>query len=268
MSEERDEFVPEPPATRFDVRGRVGGLPVRVNPGFWVAAAALGVRYYADPEAGGPGYFLFWLLAAFIAVLMHEFAHAVVARAFGASPHVFLYGLGGLTTDLDAIPQRGRRILARLAGSLVSFILVALIWGITFLPFPHGFHGWETPLGTGLALFLWANYYWGLWNLLPLWPLDGGQVARDVLEGLFGRRGRGLAIFLSIVVTAVLAVGIVMQLTLHLEFPYHPRYAIYLQSDLILLVFCFLLWLRAFQALWSGGQAELDPPTLADRRRG
>ena len=71
----------EPSRTPLDLRGRLGKFPVRVNPLFWLSAAALGVRYYADPVEGGAGFFLFWIAAAFGSVLLHELGRAAVTRA-------------------------------------------------------------------------------------------------------------------------------------------------------------------------------------------
>jgi stage IV sporulation protein FB len=239
-------------STAFDLRLRVGPIRVRVNPAFWISSALLGIRYYADPDQGGIGYFLFWIAAAFVSLLLHELGHAAVVRAFGVPAEAVLGGLGGVTPALGSLEPRWRRLLALLAGPMVQLGVIALVWVLTLLPFPQTFaeRGWAAPIATAVAMFFWINYYWLLLNLLPLWPLDGGQFTGEIAEACLGRRGRTLALVLSLLVAAMLAIGVTLQLTLHLANRYDPRYVLYLQSDVIQLIFCFLLWLQGFQALW------------------
>jgi stage IV sporulation protein FB len=251
----------EPHPTAFDLRLRVGPFRVRVNPAFWISSALLGIRYYADPEQGGIGYFLFWIAAAFVSLLLHELGHAAVVRAFGVPAEAVLGGLGGVTPTIGTLEPRWRRLIALAAGLVVQLSLVALVWGLTLLPFPQTLaeRGWAAPVATALAMFFWINYYWLLLNLLPLWPLDGGRITGEIAEACMGRRGRTLALVLSLIVAALLAIGVTLQMTLHLDDRYNPRYVLYLQSDVIHLIFCFLFWLQSFQALWSGKTTPGEP---------
>jgi Zn-dependent protease len=52
------------------------------------------------------------------------------------------------------------------------------------------------------------NLIWPVFNLLPIWPLDGGKIARDVLEGAFGYKGVIASLWLSIFVAGCLAAQI------------------------------------------------------------
>jgi Zn-dependent protease len=248
-----------PSPNALDLRWRLGKVQVRVSPTFWFASAVLGIRYYADPEGGGLGFFLFWMAATFVSVLLHELAHAAVTRAFGAPAEVVLYTLGSTTIGLETIRQRSRRLVAHLPGLIVQGIILALIWAVPLMPFPEHWHESGSAIGTALAMLLWINYYWALLNLLPIWPLDGGHVCVEIGEGLLGRRGRVLALVLSLLVVGLITVGVALQLSLHLGYRYDPRYVIYLQADVVQLLFCFLLWLRGFEALW--GARTADVPT-------
>ena len=51
------------------------------------------------------------------------------------------------------------------------------------------------------------NLFWGFLNLLPIWPLDGGQVSRDLLDWIIPGRGVRIALGLSLVTAGVLAVN-------------------------------------------------------------
>jgi Zn-dependent protease len=249
-----------PSPNALDLRWCIGQVRVRVSPTFWFASAILGIRYYADPEGGGLGFFLFWMAAVFVSVLLHELAHAAVTRAFGAPAEVVLYALGSRTLGLETIPQRGRRLLAHLAGVVVQGVILALVWLVTLIPFPESLQqsGWAGILGTALIMLVWINYYWALLNLLPIWPLDGGHICVEIGEAILGRRGRVLALILSLLAVAYLAVREVLQLRHHLELRYDPRYVIYLQADVVHLLFCFLFWLRGFEALWGSRQADQE----------
>jgi membrane-associated protease RseP (regulator of RpoE activity) len=52
---------------------------------------------------------------------------------------------------------------------------------------------------------LWVNFYWGVMNLLPVYPLDGGQAARALFEHRGGSRGRRRSLVVSAIVAAAVA---------------------------------------------------------------
>jgi Zn-dependent protease len=245
--------LPEPERTRFELRGLLCGVPLRIRPLFWSAAAVLGVRYYADPEAGGVGYFAFWMIAVTVCVLLSGLGQALVGRLFGLRGWIVLDGFGGRLTGLEALPTCRRRVTVLLAGPLVPFALVAGIWVLTdAIPFPETLieWGWQTPVATGVAILVRINLGWGLLNVLPLWPLAGGRIASDVGETLWGQRGRTAAVGLSLGVTGALTVWVVLEMSWRLSFHYDPRYLLYLEESSILLLFCFVFWVRSFKLLW------------------
>jgi stage IV sporulation protein FB len=255
--------TPEPQHTRFDLHGLLFGVPIRIQPLFWVSSALLGIRYYSDPEGGGVGYFAFWMLAALGSVLLHEYGHVLVGRFFGLRGGIVLGGLGGQTTGLDTLPRRWQRVIVLLAGPLVQLLILAGLWAITAVPFPEALGGWATAVATAVAMVGRLNAYWALLNLLPLWPLDGGRIACELGEGLLGRRGVAAALWLCLAATAALSVLLVLDLSWRLEFlRYDPRYVLNLQQFGVLLLFCFLLWIRSFRALWETSEK------LWERRNG
>ena len=50
----------------------------------------------------------------------------------------------------------------------------------------------------------WINLFWGLVNLVPIWPLDGGQISRDVFTMLSPRNGASIALGLSLALAGLL----------------------------------------------------------------
>jgi Zn-dependent protease len=255
--------APEPRPNRWDLRWRLFGTEFRVHPLFWVSCAALGVRYYHDPDFGGVGTFVFWMAAAFVCLLLHELGHVAAAQCFGARPRVVLGGLGGRTFGTEGL-RRGQRALVLLAGPLVTFAIVGVLLAITLLPFPDWARerGWASAVGNGWWVLTWGNLVWGVLNLLPLWPLDGGQVACEAGEGLAGRRGVSLALLLSVVMAGALTLYVLSWAQTHLteRYRFDPHYPLYLGYSLILLLYCFVFWVSGFKALWG---APAPPPDKA-----
>jgi Zn-dependent protease len=238
-----------------------------MTPWFWVTSAALGIRYYADPEAGTWGYFAFWMIAVLICVLLHELGHALVVRRFGGPVAVVLHAFGGLTLGLEHLPRRGQRLLALLAGPAVNLGMLAGLWAIiTFLPFPSFIaeQGWQTPVATAIFILFRINFWWAALNLVPLEPLDGGRIWCEVGEGLFGARGRRLAQVLFLLTATLLVVALTLDLSRRLEDRFDPRYTLHLQAFAVLLIYLFAFWVRGFEALLFG-QHETDSDISRNR---
>jgi len=215
----------EPPPTSYDLNFRVGPIPVRVHPLFWLVAAAMGLSM---PGAAG---LLAWVAAVFVAVLLHELGHALAMRACGFHSSIMLYWLGGLTSQHSAGFQgsRGSGTLAQVfiaaagpgAGFLVAALLVACLrlggqrveleWNGWFdLDIYVGLIG-SRPGTYFVDSLLFVSIYWGIINLLPVYPLDGGQIAREVLVAT-SRDGLRQSLALSAIAGAAMAVVGVMEL--------------------------------------------------------
>ncbi len=111
-------------------------------------------------------------------VLVHELGHAFAARAYGLGPvSIVLHGFGGLTR-FGHRPTHKQGVVVGLAGPFAGLALglVALplsLWG--------GLEpGW---LSATLESVVRVNLFWSVFNLLPMYPLDGGQVLWHVLAG-------------------------------------------------------------------------------------
>jgi Zn-dependent protease len=217
----------EPQRTPWDLHFSLLGIPVRVHPLFWVIAAVLGFNA-APPEAKNPLLYLFvWIAAVFLAVLVHELGHALVMRSYGFSPWVTLYGLGGLTSAGQAHAYRSRgadtwgQILISAAGPGAGFLLAAAIVGLLVLFGPGveifligGFLPYVSVGGLigSLVFTAFVQYvlvvciFWGIINLLPVYPLDGGQIAREILLQANPRDGIRQSLVLSIVTGVAVAV--------------------------------------------------------------
>jgi hypothetical protein len=69
--------------------------------------------------------------------------------------------------------------------------------------FPFRFEGYKTPtLNWLISDLLWVNIFWGLVNLLPIYPLDGGQISLEVFQLYNPRDGLRQSLWLSVIVAA------------------------------------------------------------------
>jgi Zn-dependent protease len=193
----------EPGETRYDLRWRMFGTPVRVHPMFWLMAVILG---YDATIQMGPGFVLAWVACVFVSVLLHEFGHVWMGRLFGSAGSIVLYGLGGLAIGSNGLKIRWQRILVLFAGPFIQLTLLGLVWlgkdwMADFLPQ----RSWKSAVAVWLMLFE-INLFWPLLNLMPIWPLDGGQITRETCQGLLRERGTVISLGISMVVSGVLAV--------------------------------------------------------------
>ena len=183
-------FLIEPPRTQYDVNFNVAGVPVRVHPLFWLITVLLVAL--SEPKLENV---LIWTVAVFISILIHELGHALMIRYYGWRPRVVLYQFGGLAIYEPSYHRTWPQVAISFAGPAAGFMLAALVAvGIRLaghevrfdfenpFPLPIRFEGFKS---TNLNLFVsdmfFVNIFWGFINLLPIYPLDGGQIAREVL---------------------------------------------------------------------------------------
>jgi Zn-dependent protease len=177
------------------------GIPVHVQPIFWLVALMLGA-----PDGTSPrqiAVLAIWMVVLFVSILAHELGHAFAMRAYGRQPSIELWGLGGLTHwgEGPAVTP-GKDIIVSLSGPAAGLLLGALVFSVTrAMPPAEGSLGEEA-----VRQALWVNIGWGLVNLVPVLPLDGGHVLKSCASWWAGARGRRIAHAISL----LLAAGIVL----------------------------------------------------------
>lgn len=190
-----------PTNTPYDLRFALGPIPVRVHPLFWLLAMVLGW----DTVNLGLEYLLLWVACVFLSVLVHELGHALAYRYFGTRPEIVLYSFGGLAMADRPLRSRPQKIITLLAGPGAGFLLLGVVLLSDYV------FEWARPSSDSLTLYLYAflwhiNLFWGLLNLLPVWPLDGGQICRELCTKYRRRDGVQLSLKISIGLGASLAV--------------------------------------------------------------
>ncbi|MCA9055775.1 MAG: site-2 protease family protein [Planctomycetaceae bacterium] len=188
--------------TPYDLRFSLLGIPVRVSPWFWLMSAILG---WSAIELGLQ-FLLLWVLAVFISILVHEFGHALTARAFGYPPRVLLYQFGGLAMYTpDHKYALWKSLLTVAAGPFAGILLGGAVLILTLT-----LRTQKIEMTDEAAMFLsdmlYINFFWSAMNLLPVLPLDGGQMSRDLLLMVTPRRGMQFALIISAVVGAGIAI--------------------------------------------------------------
>ncbi len=130
-------------------------------------------------ESGGPMGILIGFVAASVAalsILAHELGHAFAVRGFGyGTPEIRFTTFGGVTVWRGRTQPR-HHILIALAGPAVSLGTGGLVFGLVYL---FGMPGDGFAVASiAIRWFVWINLIWGAFNLLPMYPLDGGQIVR------------------------------------------------------------------------------------------
>src|SRR6266446_8237862 len=162
--------------TPYDLRWRMFGIQVRVHPMFWLVTAIL---WWNRIEVSVTC-LLLGILSVFVSILLHELGHVFMGRAFGSHGHIILYSLGGLAVGSNALARRWQRILVCLAGPGIQLVFYAVL-RLTENLYRPSLLGWGgITAWVAIEDLLLINLVWALVNLLPMWPLDGGQISRDL----------------------------------------------------------------------------------------
>ena len=182
------EAGPGAPTLRCVARAhfRLFGIPIRVEPFFFIVAALFGIRI--EP---------LWVVFAFVgivfvSVLVHELGHAVTYRLLGQRSAIVLHGFGGFTVPAGGgrqVLSKPKSVFVSISGALAQLLLLGIParlladsqmgqdefvrWVVGGL----GFSWWPIAYWMGIV-----SIWWAIFNLLPIRPLDGGHVA----ETLFG----------------------------------------------------------------------------------
>ncbi|HUA67732.1 MAG TPA: M50 family metallopeptidase [Candidatus Saccharimonadales bacterium] len=128
-------------------------------------------------------------LALFLIVLIHEFGHQLACRQVGGSTHdIVLFPFGGVAYVMP--PQRpGAQLWSIAAGPLVNVVLVPILTITLFLLGGHpSLYSVEPNVFTAFINDVWfINLGLLIFNMMPIYPLDGGQILRSLLWFVLGR---------------------------------------------------------------------------------
>jgi Zn-dependent protease/CBS domain-containing protein len=173
---------------------RLLGLPVYIDLTWIIILLLITVsltQVIEDPKvAPGLERAAYWLLGLagavtfFVCIVLHEFGHAVVARAVGIPIGGITLFLFGGVAEMQDEPRTARSEFGMaIAGPLVSAILTALFFVLAEV---GDRVGWARAAVAWLGMMGTLNLYVLIFNLIPAFPLDGGRVLRSIIWGISG----------------------------------------------------------------------------------
>jgi Zn-dependent protease len=204
-------------------------IPVTIRPAFWLFAALIGYLY-SQSLLGT----LIWIGIIFFSVLFHEFGHALTSIAFGKKPRIEIVALGGLTLHDGQNLSPWKQFLIVLNGPLFGLLLALMAWLALKIPILSA--GLPGQILRDVAII---NVFWTAVNLLPIVPLDGGQMLRIVMEAFFGAKGFQYSL--------VIGMGLSVLISL----------ALFLFRDFLLGAFFFLFAFQSFE-MWKSTRGLTD----------
>jgi hypothetical protein len=174
---------------------RTASMAIHVRASFVVLALLYAVTSAADILLS-----LIYLVALFVTFLVHEVGHIVVARLMHRPTETTIGGAGGRTLIFGPMLKTWQRVLVLLAGILASYLLVeGTAWFLQNGIWPY------VVVHEVLFSIYFLSATWFFFNLIPLYPFDGGEIVVVVGGALFGRKGRILAALLNMAVGLCLA---------------------------------------------------------------
>jgi Zn-dependent protease len=170
---------------------RIFGVPIKVDVSFFVLAVVL-----ASGRASHFWLLAEWLVVLLFSILLHELGHALTGRRFGLSPSISLYSMGGLTSWKNTVDlEPAKYLIISLAGPAAGLLLggILLFCGQLF-DFDN------SVLSVAYHDLLWVNIGWSIFNLLPMLPLDGGQVLITLESWLLAKKAQTVSHAISLLV--------------------------------------------------------------------
>ncbi len=245
----------EPGTTEFDFSFSILGFDVRVHPGFFLISVLFGNGLVSGPEINTGVGVLMGIGIFFVSILVHELGHSLAFRRFGIHSRIVLHWMGGLAIPDQGIGRRQGRlnnyqaIIVSLAGPVAGLLLgglLILVAGQIQPEIPRSYIFGVVPYveaafcSLPLAVLyggVLVNIFLNIINLVPIFPLDGGQVSRNLLEIVDPRDGTRKALILSMGVAILCgALG-------------------YQNHQIYIAIFCFYMAYQNYQMLnFSGGR--------------
>jgi stage IV sporulation protein FB len=205
--------APEP--SPYDLSFTLLGIHVRVSFTFWIGTFLFGFQLVQGVDQSlenSPGFvplLILWAICVLISIWIHEMGHALAFRRYGIESHIVLYHFGGLAIPTGSRSRYGMGTTVRpwqqfvISGAgpgiqmLSGLALVLGLWGLGYFV-----EGWGAlpffiesrinnsdseilpldALRAAVVFFLYPSVLWALLNLIPVYPLDGGQMTKAIVD--------------------------------------------------------------------------------------
>ncbi len=190
--------------------GKIAGIRLYIHWTFLILIGWIFFSYYQKNQSTAEAITGVWfILALFACVTLHELGHALTARRFNiTTKKITLYPIGGVA-QMEKLPEKPvQELWVALAGPMVNLVIAALLF--FYLNATSGFPTLENLAVLDASNFMFglftANIVLALFNLIPAFPMDGGRVLRALLSFKFER---GKATRIAATIGQMLAIGFV-----------------------------------------------------------
>lgn len=211
----------------------IGDIPVRVS--LWYGLLML-FWFQGGLHAGA----VILAIVVTLSILFHELGHALVARHYGLRPQILLHGLGGLCAHDRAESDR-HDVFIIAAGPGFGLALGILSWGLTLAFADALMMPKHRYLAHALETSIYVNVIWSFVNLVPLWPLDGGQLFRIFMLKVMRPLPAERVTHIVAIVLLVVGGGVAL---------------FWMQGGLMVMVVLWLAWAN-IQAMRQGGSGPV-----------
>ena len=190
--------------------GRIAGIDIKIHLTFVFILIWFGLSaYLSGGSITAAVNNVFFILALFLCVVLHEFGHALTARLFGIKTRdITLLPIGGVAR-LESMPEDPKEeLLVAVAGPAVNVVIsVGLFTGLLLSGFFSQIADFSALLSNFWLQLLIANITLVLFNLIPAFPMDGGRVLRSIMAlwmehtratRIAANIGRALAVLMGI----------------------------------------------------------------------
>ena len=167
------------------------GISVYIHPAFWLLPIFYLFSNLKEASLFHSILEVFLLFAVFFCVILHEFGHAFAARIFGIQTRdITIYPMGGVARLERMSEDPFEELVISLAGPAVNLLIFLLLLPIcfNFSAAPFDFENLTPPnslsgsLNHYLKMLMFSNLGLLIFNLLPIFPMDGGRVLRALLN--------------------------------------------------------------------------------------
>jgi Zn-dependent protease/CBS domain-containing protein len=166
---------------------KLSGFEVRLDAS-WIVLAflitwSLAQGYFPGESPGLPASSYWWMgiasaIGLFVSIVIHEFAHSVVARRRGLPMNgITLFIFGGVAEMSGEPPNAETEFFMAIVGPITS----AVLGGLSYLLYETGRNNWPAQVSGVVHYLGWINLSLAAFNMVPAFPLDGGRVLRSVL---------------------------------------------------------------------------------------
>lgn len=190
---------------------RVFGIQLAVHASFVLLLGYFAYEGWLEGGAQGAGWNLLLIVLFFGCVVLHELGHSLTAMRYGVRvPRILLMPIGGMA-EFDRIPRQPKaELLITAAGPAVNVVLVALllplVWSDLWSEQAVARYGWEMTL----LNLTFGNAVMAVFNLLPIFPMDGGRILRALLARKMDYlKATRRALLVARITAPILAIGAV-----------------------------------------------------------